>query len=76
MLLVDGQPGVDGGIGGDDGREVRVEQLDVTDPASVAALKAAIGDAPVDALLNNAGVFPVGGVDEAGSVMTRSSRQI
>ena len=37
---------------------VRVEQLDVTDPASVAALAAAIGDAPVDVLLNNAGIFP------------------
>lgn len=37
---------------------VRVEQLDVTDPESVANLKAAIGDAPVDALLNNAGIFP------------------
>ena len=37
---------------------VRVEQLDVTDPESVAALKAAIGDDPVDVLLNNAGIFP------------------
>jgi NAD(P)-dependent dehydrogenase (short-subunit alcohol dehydrogenase family) len=37
---------------------VRVQQLDVTDPASVAALKAALGDAPIDVLLNNAGIFP------------------
>ena len=37
---------------------VRVERLDVTDPESVAALAAAIGDAPIDALLNNAGIFP------------------
>jgi len=45
---------------------VRVEQLDVTDPESVAALKAAIGDAPVHALLNNAGVFPSrGGIESA-----------
>ena len=45
---------------------VRVEQLDVTDPESVAALKAAIGDAPVDALLNNAGIFPSrGGIESA-----------
>ena len=35
--------------------EVRMVQLDVTDPESVAALKAAIGDTPIDALLNNAG---------------------
>jgi NAD(P)-dependent dehydrogenase (short-subunit alcohol dehydrogenase family) len=45
---------------------VRVEQLDVTDPESVAALKEAIGDAPVDALLNNAGIFPSrGGIEAA-----------
>ena len=37
---------------------VRVEQLDVTDPSSVTALAASIGDAPVDVLLNNAGIFP------------------
>jgi NAD(P)-dependent dehydrogenase (short-subunit alcohol dehydrogenase family) len=35
----------------------RVLQLDVTDAASVAALAAAIGDAPVDVLINNAGIL-------------------
>jgi NAD(P)-dependent dehydrogenase (short-subunit alcohol dehydrogenase family) len=45
---------------------VRVEQLDVTDPASVAALAQSLGDTPIDALLNNAGIFPSrGGVESA-----------
>ena len=35
---------------------VRVEQLDVTDAESVAKLAAAIGDRPVDILINNAGI--------------------
>ena len=35
---------------------VRVAKLDVTDPASVAALKAELGRAPIDILINNAGV--------------------
>lgn len=44
---------------------VRVEQLDVTDPASVEALVASLGDASVDVLLNNAGIFPSwGGIEE------------
>ena len=37
---------------------VRVEQLDVTDAQSVAALAAKLEDAPLDVLLNNAGIFP------------------
>jgi NAD(P)-dependent dehydrogenase (short-subunit alcohol dehydrogenase family) len=37
---------------------VRVEQLDVTDPASVEALVANLGDTAIDVLLNNAGIFP------------------
>jgi len=36
---------------------VRVEQLDVTDAASVAALAERLADTPLDALLNNAGWF-------------------
>ena len=39
------------------GLGVRVLQLDVTDPASVDALVASLGDTPLDALLNNAGWF-------------------
>ena len=35
---------------------VRVEQLDVTDPDSVAGLARRLGDAPLDILINNAGV--------------------
>ncbi len=38
--------------------DVRVLQLDVTDRDSVAALAASLGDAPVDLLINNAGIFP------------------
>lgn len=34
----------------------RVIDLDVSDPASIAALPAALGDAPIDVLINNAGV--------------------
>ncbi|MDX2472457.1 MAG: SDR family oxidoreductase [Candidatus Krumholzibacteria bacterium] len=36
---------------------VRVEQLDVADPASVAALAERLDGAPLDVLLNNAGIF-------------------
>jgi NAD(P)-dependent dehydrogenase (short-subunit alcohol dehydrogenase family) len=36
--------------------QVRVTALDVGDPASVEALKKDLGDAPVDILINNAGV--------------------
>ena len=39
------------------GDRLRVHQLDVTDPASVAALAGALGDAPLDLLINNAGVY-------------------
>ncbi len=35
----------------------RVEQLDVTDPASVAALAEQLKDVPIDILINNAGVL-------------------
>ncbi|MDJ0907178.1 MAG: SDR family oxidoreductase [Woeseiaceae bacterium] len=38
--------------------DVRVLQLDVTDLESVAALAKSLGDAPVDLLINNAGIFP------------------
>ena len=38
------------------GLGVRVEQLDVTDPESVARLAASIGDGAVDILINNAGI--------------------
>ena len=37
--------------------DVTIHQVDVTDGASVAALKTAIGDEPIDVLLNNAGVI-------------------
>lgn len=37
---------------------VRVEQLDVADPASVAALAERLDGMALDALLNNAGIFP------------------
>ena len=36
----------------------RVEQLDVADPASVAAFAGRLEGVPVDVLLNNAGIFP------------------
>ena len=35
---------------------VRVEPLDVSDPQSVAAFRRALGDEPVDVLINNAGI--------------------
>ncbi|MDJ0698369.1 MAG: SDR family oxidoreductase [Woeseiaceae bacterium] len=38
--------------------DVRVLQLDVVDRDSVAALVTSLGDAPVDLLINNAGIFP------------------
>ena len=37
---------------------VRVEQLDVADPASVAALAERMSGESLDVLLNNAGIFP------------------
>ena len=36
---------------------VRVIQLDVTDPESVASMAQAVGDTPIDILINNAGYF-------------------
>lgn len=41
------------GLSGD----LTVHGLDVADPASVAALPAAVGDVAIDVLLNNAGIF-------------------
>ncbi len=38
--------------------DVRVLQLDVTDLHSVGALADSLGNAPVDLLINNAGIFP------------------
>jgi NAD(P)-dependent dehydrogenase (short-subunit alcohol dehydrogenase family) len=38
---------------------VRIVQLDVTDPASVARMAADIGGHPIDILINNAGILPV-----------------
>ena len=38
--------------------DVRVLQLDVTDQDSVKALARSLDDAPVDLLINNAGIFP------------------
>ncbi len=46
------------------GGKVRVMALDVADPQSVEALKKQLGDAPIDILINNAGV---GGPREAKS---------
>ena len=44
---------------------VRIMQLDVADQQSVDALAAALGDEPIDLLINNAGIFPrVGTLDE------------
>jgi NAD(P)-dependent dehydrogenase (short-subunit alcohol dehydrogenase family) len=37
-------------------RNVRVAALDVSDPKSVAALRKDLGDAPIDILINNAGI--------------------
>jgi len=39
------------------GERLRVHRLDVLDPDSVAALAAALGGAPIDLLINNAGVY-------------------
>ena len=36
---------------------VRIEQLDVTDAASVTALAERLADTPIDLLINNAGIF-------------------
>jgi len=45
---------------------VRVEQLDVVDPASVEALALSLGDLEIDVLFNNAGIFPSrGGIESA-----------
>ena len=41
-----------------------VKQLDVSDPASIAALKADIGDTPLDYLINNAGISGKSGLGE------------
>lgn len=38
------------------GTGARVVQLDVADPTSVRAMKEAVGDAPIDVLINNAGI--------------------
>ncbi|MDJ0950803.1 MAG: SDR family oxidoreductase [Alphaproteobacteria bacterium] len=48
--------------------EVSVHRLDVTEPDEIAALAGEIGGAPIDLLLNNAGVYgprssPLGGID-------------
>lgn len=50
-----------------EGKSVNVHALDVTDEQSVASFVNALGDAPVDMLINNAGVYPksggIGGLD-------------
>lgn len=38
--------------------QVRVTQLDVADPDSIAALAASLDGQPIDMLINNAGIFP------------------
>jgi NAD(P)-dependent dehydrogenase (short-subunit alcohol dehydrogenase family) len=38
------------------GDQVRVVELDVSDPASIAGLAGRVGDAPIDVLINNAGM--------------------
>ncbi|MEM1185334.1 MAG: SDR family oxidoreductase [Planctomycetota bacterium] len=40
---------------------VRVVELDAADEASIKALAVAVGDEPIDLLINNAGVFPDNG---------------
>ena len=40
---------------------MRIEQLDVTDPGSVAGLAKRIGDVALDILINNAGIFGAAG---------------
>ncbi|MEM7218775.1 MAG: SDR family oxidoreductase [Pseudomonadota bacterium] len=42
---------------------VRVEALDVSDPGSIKALAIRVGDAPIDVLVNNAGI--VGGAKQS-----------
>lgn len=41
--------------------DVRLERLDVSDSASVAALVEKLGSEPIDVLINNAGFYPKGG---------------
>ncbi|MDX1735555.1 MAG: SDR family NAD(P)-dependent oxidoreductase, partial [Halioglobus sp.] len=52
--------------------EVRVEQLDVTDPASVAALAARLEGVKIDLLVNNAGV----GGEAGGSIASTDFEQL
>ncbi len=47
---------------------VRIEKLDVTDPASVDALGARLGGAPIDLLLNNAGMLGTEPEQQLGSL--------
>ncbi len=47
---------------------VQVHQLDLTDPASVAAFKQAVGDTPVDIVIANAGVSGPGGQQRLGEL--------
>lgn len=42
----------------DYGKRCQLVQLDVTDPRDIAALPQALGDRPVDLLINNAGMLP------------------
>lgn len=44
-------------LAAESGGHVRIIQLDVADEASTAALKRALGDQPIDILINNAGIF-------------------
>lgn len=41
--------------------DVRVEELDVANSASVRALHSKLGEEPIDVLINNAGIYPVKG---------------
>lgn len=45
---------------------IRIVPMDVADPASVAGAVLSIGDAGIDLLIGNAGVFPSGGSIESG----------
>ena len=47
---------------------VRIEQLDVTDPASVNALGQRLGSTPIDLLLNNAGMLGTEPEQQLGSI--------
>lgn len=38
------------------GKDIRIEALDVADPASIAALATTLKDVPIDLLINNAGI--------------------